>query len=100
MMFCPKCGSLMKPGKDGKLTCSRCGFLSGLQAQKLTEKSSHTKVAVVEEEKEIHPKTEAICPKCGNKEAYFWTTQTRAADEPETRFYRCTKCKRTWREYK
>ncbi|MEM4865380.1 MAG: hypothetical protein QXY09_02690 [Acidilobaceae archaeon] len=25
--------------------------------------------------------------------------QTRAADEPPTRFYRCTKCGYTWREY-
>jgi len=25
--------------------------------------------------------------------------QTRAADEPPTRFYRCTKCGHTWREY-
>ena len=25
--------------------------------------------------------------------------QTRSADEPTTRFYRCQKCKFTWREY-
>ncbi|MCJ2562923.1 MAG: transcription factor S, partial [Candidatus Thermoplasmatota archaeon] len=25
--------------------------------------------------------------------------QTRAADEPETRIYRCTKCSHTWREF-
>ncbi|MBI2112883.1 transcription factor S, partial [Candidatus Woesearchaeota archaeon] len=25
--------------------------------------------------------------------------QTRGADEPETRFFRCTKCNYTWREY-
>ncbi|MCD6114052.1 MAG: transcription factor S, partial [Thermoprotei archaeon] len=39
------------------------------------------------------------CPKCGNREAYVWMMQTRAADEPPTRFYRCTKCGYTWREY-
>ncbi|PIO07920.1 transcription factor S, partial [Candidatus Pacearchaeota archaeon CG10_big_fil_rev_8_21_14_0_10_35_219] len=32
--------------------------------------------------------------------AYFWTMQTRAADESETKFYRCTKCDHTWREYR
>jgi DNA-directed RNA polymerase subunit M len=25
--------------------------------------------------------------------------QTRAADEPTTRIYRCAKCSNTWREY-
>ena len=39
------------------------------------------------------------CEKCGNKEAFYWQIQTRAGDEPMTRFYRCTKCKETWREY-
>ncbi|MEK6933005.1 MAG: transcription factor S, partial [Nanoarchaeota archaeon] len=28
------------------------------------------------------------------------TSQTRAADEAETRFFKCTKCKHTIREYK
>ena len=93
----------MKPDKEkgGALVCSRCGFASGLKAGKMTEsRKPEVKVGVVEEEREVYPKIEAHCPKCGNKEAYFWTLQTRAADEPETRFYRCTKCKRTWREYK
>ncbi|RLG10996.1 MAG: transcription factor S, partial [Thaumarchaeota archaeon] len=40
-----------------------------------------------------------ICPKCGNREAYYWAVQTRSADEPMTRFFRCTKCGYTWREY-
>lgn len=103
MMFCPKCGSIMKAGEAGKLTCTRCGFVSGLQAGKITEVSkgpSNSKGVVVEGEHEVNPKIDAECPKCGNKEAYFWTQQTRSADEPETRFYRCTKCKHTWREYK
>tara|TARA_Y100000310_G_C20650818_1_gene799312 strand:- start:76 stop:345 length:270 start_codon:yes stop_codon:yes gene_type:complete len=39
------------------------------------------------------------CPKCANIGAYWWTEQTRSSDEPETQFFRCTKCKHTWREY-
>ena len=39
------------------------------------------------------------CPKCGNMEAYSWQRQTRGGDEPATRFYRCVKCSKTWREY-
>lgn len=40
-----------------------------------------------------------VCPKCSHDEAFFWMLQTRAADEPPTRFYRCAKCGHTWREY-
>jgi len=47
----------------------------------------------------IQNKKRFACPKCGNDEAFFWTAQMRAADEAETRFFRCTKCKHTWREY-
>jgi len=39
------------------------------------------------------------CPKCGHNEAYYWFMQTRAADEPPTRFYKCTRCGYVWREY-
>ena len=39
------------------------------------------------------------CEKCHNKEGVSWTFQTRSADEPETKFYRCTKCNHTWRDY-
>jgi DNA-directed RNA polymerase subunit M len=39
------------------------------------------------------------CPRCGHEEVYAWQLQTRAADEPPTTFYKCTKCGHTWREY-
>ncbi|MEM3391702.1 MAG: zinc ribbon domain-containing protein [Archaeoglobaceae archaeon] len=45
------------------------------------------------------PTTKAICPACGNNKAYWWMRQLRAADESEVRFFRCTKCGKTWREY-
>ena len=41
----------------------------------------------------------AECPKCGHRTAYFWLVQTRAGDEPETKFLRCEKCGHTWRDY-
>ncbi len=44
-------------------------------------------------------KTRVKCPKCGNMEAYVWIEQTRAADEPPTKIYKCTKCGYMWREY-
>ena len=39
-----------------------------------------------------------FCPKCGHKEAETWQRQIRGADEPMTHFFRCVKCKYTWRE--
>ena len=39
------------------------------------------------------------CEKCHGKEGVWWSFQTRSADEPETRFYKCTKCNYTWRDY-
>ena len=58
------------------------------------------KVEVISEEKEVLPLVSAECTKCGHSMAYHWEIQTRAADEPATRFFKCEKCKHTWREYK
>ncbi len=103
MMFCPKCGSLLKPAREGDkkfLVCS-CGFKSEAEGFKLKEavKKESKKIEVVDEDMNTLPTTEVECPNCGNKEAYWWLVQTRAADEAATRFLKCTKCKHTWREY-
>ncbi len=45
------------------------------------------------------PRTTVECPKCGHNEAFWVLRQTRAADEPETKIYRCVKCSHSWREY-
>ncbi|MFX1428047.1 MAG: hypothetical protein ACFFBE_16460 [Promethearchaeota archaeon] len=39
-----------------------------------------------------------ICPKCQHKEAETWQIQIRSSDEPSTHFFRCVKCKYSWRE--
>lgn len=104
-MFCPKCGSILRPkDKGGKrvLYCS-CGFSKNLEPQEkvpIREKASIlAKPIEVVENTELNPKVKATCEKCGNKIAYYWTRQTRGADEPETRFFKCTQCNHTWREY-
>ncbi|MCX8147026.1 MAG: transcription factor S [Candidatus Woesearchaeota archaeon] len=104
-MFCPKCGGILMPKKDGskKLLICKCGYKEKAEKEiKLKEpvKEKSKKVEVIERaEEESLPTTEAECPKCHHREAYYWLQQTRASDEPETRFFRCTKCKHTWREY-
>lgn len=103
-MFCPKCGSILRPKeKAGKkiLYCT-CGFTKTPDTEtstELRETVQSAKRIEVLENIETMPKIKATCEKCANKIAYYWTQQTRGADEPETRFFRCTKCNYTWREY-
>ncbi|MBI2134915.1 transcription factor S [Candidatus Woesearchaeota archaeon] len=103
-MFCQKCGSVLLPKKEGSkriLVCS-CGYKSsGAEKTKITEtiNKKSKEVEVIEKEIETLPKTKVECPKCGHKEAFFWTMQTRAGDEPETKFHKCVKCRHTWRDY-
>ena|SRR3989338_4436703 len=102
MEFCPRCGSVLEE-KRKKFGCVRCGYVSKNKIKIISEEkiSAGKEVGVVrEKDTDVFPTVPEICSKCGNKEAYFWTSQTRAADEAETRFFKCTKCKHTWREYK
>ncbi len=105
-MFCPKCGSLLVPKKvDGKrvMACPRCSYVNKeLQEAKIVEKAKNTKdIDIVEsdESSKSLPVMDAECPKCENKKAYYWLLQTRAGDEPETKFLKCTKCGHVWRDY-
>jgi len=100
MKFCPKCKSIMMP-KAKQLVCS-CGHKESAEGAVITEKpkDEHKKVVVVEASATINPIIDALCDKCGNKKAESWEIQTRSADEPPTRFHKCTECGHTWREYK
>ena len=107
-MFCPKCGSLMFPN-NGKLVCANagCGFIKGVSAKETANARMAVKVnrdrpadtLVLDDVLDTLPKTRTECPKCGYYEAFWVMRQTRAADEPTTRIYRCAKCSHTWREY-
>ena len=104
--FCKKCHSLMVPVKKGKVAhmkCRKCGFQSkgAVKAMKIVEKMQKKKGVVLLEKDEVNlPSTDKPCPECDNPKAYYWLQQTRSADEPPTQFFRCTKCKHVWREYK
>ena len=102
-MFCPKCKSLLRPKMEGnkRVMGCHCGYVAGESiSAAISEKSKQAKEIHVMEDIETRPIVDTNCKKCGNKQAYFWSIQTRASDEPETRFFKCTKCKTTWREYK
>ena len=99
-MFCPKCKALMYPSED-TLICKKCGF---------EKKKSGTNVVVTEQKKkeitfienkeinDVLPRTKIKCPKCENNEAFWILRQMRGSDEPESRFYTCTRCRHKWRE--
>jgi len=108
MLFCPKCGSLMKPKEEkGKrvMVCSnsKCNYVHrDVKSMKLKEIMINTdkEISVVsDEEAELLPLTDADCPKCDHNKAHYWLVQTRAGDEPETKFLKCEKCGYTWRDY-
>ncbi|AFS81715.1 transcription termination factor Tfs [Candidatus Nitrosopumilus koreensis AR1] len=103
MKFCPKCEVKLKKGTSG-LQCSKCGYTEGQeekQAKKIIENEQEESILAFEgnEGEESHPTIKIECEKCGHDEAVWWMLQTRSADEPTTQFYRCTKCKNTWRNY-
>ncbi len=108
MQMCDKCGALMTPKKEnGKVLlvcpagCARADMKDS-EGMKLSEKIEHTpldSIPVLDNKEATLPVMDRECSKCGNGKVFWWTRQTRSSDEPETRFYKCTKCSHTWREY-
>jgi DNA-directed RNA polymerase subunit M len=110
MKFCEKCDSRLKLKRDKNgetvimtLQCDRCG--TSIPVKKPITKSEvgpdEVQIKIVGEEVDVKtmPTLDIGCPKCKNREAYWWLLQTRSGDEATTQFYRCTKCNYTWREY-
>ncbi len=102
MQFCPKCGGVLIQ-KAKNFGCARCSYSTKDKVDmKMKEKVDEKVEISVVKDKDVDtlPTVDAKCKACGHHEAHFWTSQTRSADESETKFYRCKKCKHTWREYK
>ena len=98
-MFCNECGSLMFP-QDGKYVCQQCGYEEeiGNKVEKFSSKHEEKVATVLDgSAAAFMSKMHIICPNCSHTEAFYDIRQTRAADEPETQFYRCCKCNHQWR---
>jgi len=94
---------MMFPTKIG-LECKKCGHVLDKkdESESLISKSKRDdrEVIVLEgNEAEGLPTAKMRCPECGHNVAYWWLRQLRSADESETRFFKCVKCRTTWREY-
>lgn len=102
MEFCPKCGSVLVE-KRKNFGCLKCNYVAKgkIKIESTEDMQEMKKINVIKDkETNVMPTVAEVCPKCGNKEAYFWSTQTRAADEAETKFFKCTKCRKIWRVYR
>ena len=102
MKFCPSCEVKLKKGDSG-LQCPKCDYVEGKETNQIKktiqEHESQFNVLAENETVDTLPTIKIECEKCGNDEAVWWMLQTRSADEPTTQFYRCSKCRYTWRNY-
>jgi DNA-directed RNA polymerase subunit M len=87
--------------KNNIYLCNKCGYEKKKAGNNviLTKKKSK-EITIIEDKNKtnILPKTRIKCNKCGHNEAYWILRQMRGSDEPESRFYTCTKCGYKWRE--
>ena len=104
-MFCPKCKSMMMPVKNESAAkaiykCRKCGFEKEIKETIILKTEMKERDVTILEQREMGlPTTRARCQQCNNDTAFWWMRQLRSADESEVRFFRCTKCGNTWREY-
>ncbi len=101
MKFCPKCGSVLVQKKK-RFACPKCRYVSKEKVKLVSSEKVAKKIKIDvlhEKESNVWPVVSETCPKCGHCKAYYFTAQTRAGDEAETRFFKCVKCKHSWREY-
>ncbi|MFW9971750.1 MAG: transcription factor S [Candidatus Odinarchaeota archaeon] len=108
--FCPECSNLLRKRKldDKLILLCKCGYQQDLQEdnieleediEKKKQALKNNLVIISEEDKiSVNLKVKKDCPKCDGIEAETWQVQIRSSDEPSTHFFRCTKCKNTWRE--
>lgn len=106
MQFCDECGSMMR-SEGEQMVCAACGATvekdADLVAQYTTTESQST-ADVIETEEGVADEgkptaTDVACDRCGHGEAWYTLKQTASADEPPTRFFKCTECGYRWRGY-
>ena len=105
MLFCPTCANILlieKTVSDFRFFCKTCPYIYVVEevVQKIMhlERKQVDDVMGGEDAWENVQQTDAECPKCSNRKAYFMQIQIRSADEPMTIFYKCTKCGHQWKE--
>ncbi|XP_043275481.1 DNA-directed RNA polymerase I subunit RPA12 [Venturia canescens] len=102
--FCSDCGTILPILNDhGNVTCFACDRIWGSEAFgdmamsctiEFNDKRTYTKHKEKESAEDADgPIVERQCPQCDNNKMSYATLQLRSADEGQTVFYTCTKCK-------
>uniref|UniRef100_A0A1A9VIX5 DNA-directed RNA polymerase subunit n=1 Tax=Glossina austeni TaxID=7395 RepID=A0A1A9VIX5_GLOAU len=104
--FCPSCGSIFPLlDKTNDITCYNCKkvFPPDILGEQTVEYTLHfnyydPEMLSKKEKEEPNdecegPIVERKCSKCGCETMSYATLQLRSADEGQTVFYTCTKCK-------
>ncbi|XP_069460803.1 DNA-directed RNA polymerase I subunit RPA12 isoform X2 [Ambystoma mexicanum] len=102
--FCPECGCVLPlPGMHDAVICPQCKFAIDVREfeakrvqsciifNKLDALTLHMEVDEGDELK--GPLIDRKCSRCGNEGMVYHTRQMRSADEGQTVFYTCTKCR-------
>ncbi|XP_078605498.1 DNA-directed RNA polymerase I subunit RPA12-like [Branchiostoma floridae x Branchiostoma japonicum] len=106
--FCPDCGSILPlPGREDVVTCKLCGFqvdvteFDGVEVKThiIFNKRESAKKEDRPAEDTSGPLVDRKCPKCGHEGMTYTTRQTRSADEGQTVFYGCPRCRFNETEY-
>ncbi|XP_053907963.1 DNA-directed RNA polymerase I subunit RPA12 [Cuculus canorus] len=101
--FCPECGSVLpRPGPPSTVRCPRCAFtlhsadFEGKIVRSTVEFNRLEAGGGRGGDPEPHlggPLVERRCPHCGHEGMAYHTRQMRSADEGQTVFYTCPRCR-------
>jgi len=101
--FCSACGALLPniPERGQFVICLACKFATPIDSFSSKEthysvifnKRENTKKHKNEEDEEDGPVVERTCSKCGHDKMSYAALQLRSADEGQTVFFTCMKCK-------
>ena len=96
----------MMHGDGAEMVCTDCGHRvqkDEERAESFVSTETQTDGDVIESDPdgadEGKPTAEVTCEACENGEAWYTIKQTGSADEPPTRFFKCTECGHRWRGY-
>lgn len=101
--FCAACGALLPslPETGHSVTCRACQYQAPISSFVNREtaytvvfnKRENTARRRGDDEEEEGPTVERKCPKCGHDKMSYAALQLRSADEGQTVFFTCLKCK-------
>ncbi len=97
----------MMHASGDEMVCSSCGATQSKDADRAAEfvsTEAQTDDDVIESSPDADfegkpTASDVTCDACGNGEAWYTIKQTASADEPPTRFFKCTECGKRWRGY-